>query len=491
MIIIQKMFSVSGAIALAVMLSNTSVLGQSTSLQSYDDVGKSIASSILRQQGEMSFLWRGTAIKKRITGQSFYRGAYRVDSTRLYYSGSRGNRNLSPNELLRVKEDDLFQPHDTLQRILCDSFRYKYDYAGRSSTQARNYSYDASDRLTSAVINSKYVYDYNSIGKIARIATFGGTNQNILYSEIYKRYDAHGQLVSDSMIDIPSGIYSYTEQHFRSAHGPDSVIRIYPSGVAPRSMLVYHYDVNNRLDSYEHLVPARVPPYGPVPDYRMTFSYTPAGYLASVYSEAGSGGMLQFSYADTFRYTGSSPLYTYHARYNWNAFAGSVEGTALYTYTLNTAGDWDTAMVSGWDNAALSWSMQAKIHYSYNTEGLPVKAETFVYHPATNDYTQSANRTMYYYEDYTTLGNSIPAAQQEAVIIYPNPAISVLSVRTTGRSEARHVSIRDLAGRIVLQRKLSADLTEISIGFLPDGNYFVQVTNDFNQLLRVMQIQKR
>ncbi len=76
----------------------------------------------------------------------------------------------------------------------------------------------------------------------------------------------------------------------------------------------------------------------------------------------------------------------------------------------------------------------------------------------------------------------------EEISIYPNPAKEVLNILTT-QNETFNLSITDIAGKVVLNKKLIAQYNQIDVAEFVTGIYFVRIYNDKNNLYQKLIIE--
>ena len=70
------------------------------------------------------------------------------------------------------------------------------------------------------------------------------------------------------------------------------------------------------------------------------------------------------------------------------------------------------------------------------------------------------------------LGNDTPWK------VFPNPAKSNFVVKTESKAINGSLSIMDLTGRILLERKINSDQMTINSSGMPNGLYILSVVND-------------
>jgi hypothetical protein len=71
--------------------------------------------------------------------------------------------------------------------------------------------------------------------------------------------------------------------------------------------------------------------------------------------------------------------------------------------------------------------------------------------------------------------------------VYPNPAQTVINVKADLKLVGEAYSVIDNTGRVVLQGKIVAEITNIELGNLSNGIYLFQVKDNFNQSFRIVK----
>lgn len=66
--------------------------------------------------------------------------------------------------------------------------------------------------------------------------------------------------------------------------------------------------------------------------------------------------------------------------------------------------------------------------------------------------------------------------------IYPNPASSTLTITSGEKMSA--VSVLDITGRVLMERKVNSDMTTIDVNTLPSGIYFLRIDNEMVRFVR-------
>jgi hypothetical protein len=101
------------------------------------------------------------------------------------------------------------------------------------------------------------------------------------------------------------------------------------------------------------------------------------------------------------------------------------------------------------------------------------------------------SRTTLYYNQITlTFTNTLVLDDfilTKEMIVYPNPASDIISVKINPRLLGQNYKITDQVGRIVLNDKLQSEITSISINELPIGIYFFTIGEQIKQTFKVMK----
>ena len=76
---------------------------------------------------------------------------------------------------------------------------------------------------------------------------------------------------------------------------------------------------------------------------------------------------------------------------------------------------------------------------------------------------------------HTNLGINDLKLQEERLVVYPNPSSDEITIETPARGT---LSILDINGQQLLQKKITGQTTLIDISTLPGGVYFVKATGE-------------
>jgi hypothetical protein len=100
-------------------------------------------------------------------------------------------------------------------------------------------------------------------------------------------------------------------------------------------------------------------------------------------------------------------------------------------------------------------------------------------------------RTTLYYNKITLTFTNILGLDNfiltKEMIIYPNPASDIISVKINPRLLGQNYKITDAVGRLVLRDKLESEIISININELPFGIYFITIGENKMQSFKVMK----
>jgi hypothetical protein len=84
-------------------------------------------------------------------------------------------------------------------------------------------------------------------------------------------------------------------------------------------------------------------------------------------------------------------------------------------------------------------------------------------------------------------GASLSSLNKIQLTLLPNPVSEVLTVKVDN-FKSKNVNIIDLKGNVILSKKLTNALTEISVNSFAKGTYLVTITNESNTILSTDRI---
>jgi hypothetical protein len=88
----------------------------------------------------------------------------------------------------------------------------------------------------------------------------------------------------------------------------------------------------------------------------------------------------------------------------------------------------------------------------------------------------SENATVMKFDTLNTTG--INDLKGSMLSVYPNPARDKITVQLSGAPDETTLAIIDARGQQLIIRQITAPITQFNISALPDGVYFVRLTNN-------------
>jgi len=79
---------------------------------------------------------------------------------------------------------------------------------------------------------------------------------------------------------------------------------------------------------------------------------------------------------------------------------------------------------------------------------------------------------------YDSVYFGISKQQKSRLSIYPNPVSDYITIETSAITNTSQLSISNLSGQEVITRQITEQKTQLDISSLPQGIYFVRLTND-------------
>jgi hypothetical protein len=98
-----------------------------------------------------------------------------------------------------------------------------------------------------------------------------------------------------------------------------------------------------------------------------------------------------------------------------------------------------------------------------------------------------ANNTNVYWSTSTVLSISEPIVTNQNIIIYPNPAQSIVNVKADTKLIGSLYAIYDNTGKIVFSGTINSENTNIELSNLSTGIYLFSVGEDVKQILKVIK----
>ena len=90
------------------------------------------------------------------------------------------------------------------------------------------------------------------------------------------------------------------------------------------------------------------------------------------------------------------------------------------------------------------------------------------------DRNTSYKATVMYYDAPTRINETL----QSKFVVYPNPAKDKITIKTSGAMQQGNLTIVNIKGQELITRQLTLTKTQLDVSSLPNGAYFVRLTND-------------
>lgn len=136
-----------------------------------------------------------------------------------------------------------------------------------------------------------------------------------------------------------------------------------------------------------------------------------------------------------------------------------------------------------WDIILSAWKDNSQSIYTNNPDGTPYQIISQAWNPITPGWNN---------EERITYTYSLPTGSHDTpeminVIVYPNPASNIITVRTADISPVSKFAITDQTGRVVLTGLLTGVTTTINISSFKNGMYFLQIEGSFQKTLKILK----
>ena len=417
---------------------------------------------------------KGTATQDRLIAYAYYNQGMLGDTSRYWYSGSRGS---------------------SLNNLVFDSYvNATFSSTGRTlapvpldvdrSTPALMFDSAKGDLELGggAYITSSMIRQYGA-NTMTEIQKFRGDLGGFTIRNHSKRvlsYDASGKLVTNvSTYDSTSAqngpfLPSYTGYYLYSNNrsSSDSLVDNSGSSTAAAGNVRYAYDGSGNLtqSTYQEWSGGAW-----VDVTKDIYTYTPANKLSThIYQEwDGTGMAWMTNSADTFSYTGNN--LTRNVSYQRDPGTGLWgDGYATDNY-YNAAGDLDSQYLSVMGTSGIM--PVNKSIYSYTSFNHYDRVNSYS-HDGTSYSATPDDYYKFYYETYTTGVDKVSKSRND-ISIYPVPAKEALNIRFDGMAGNNiTVTIYNMAGQKIQQSSLRNGMMQVTVSTLTPGNYVVEVSDE-------------
>lgn len=353
----------------------------------------------------------------------------------------------------------------------------------------------------------KSYYSFNDSGLITSYREVEWNNASSSWDsvdlELYEYDEAGNMIIFTDFDPSESGtdwevdymiVYAYEDG--RLTESVESEMDNSDESLYPIWRIVYQYDENGRVRG--------------TLEYIYTIGWQESWRTESVYDEAGnlisyidfddnedlSSGW-EFAWKEEFSYNDEEHLSLY-LESEWDPDSEQWLPSDREEYTILSNGDVESYTDFDWDEGTGEWVPSFKGEYTYNPainyEELALPwffhddIPNFFNHMMTNftnyDY-EGENWVMDSKGDYHfTLSGStdITSEEREPLILFPNPASSVLYLPSGPESDIQRVEVYNLAGKMVLSENVT-HRRSIRVDKLNKGMYLFRLINSENRII--------
>ena len=184
---------------------------------------------------------------------------------------------------------------------------------------------------------------------------------------------------------------------------------------------------------------------------RSTYTYNPSGKTLTDLTEVWLGSAWLNNNLETNTYDGSNYLIN-SLNQTWDLLLSAWKDNSQSICTNNPDGTPHQIINQAWNPITPGWNNEERITYTYN---LPTGSR-----------------------DTPDMIN---------VIVYPNPAGSIITIRTADISPVSKFTVTDQNGRLVLTGLLTGETTTINISSFKNGMYFLKIEGSFQKTLKILK----
>jgi len=228
-------------------------------------------------------------------------------------------------------------------------------------------------------------------------------------------------------------------------------------------------------------------------------TYDTGHKLLTVLTSEFDGTALTQYVKDTFAYTAGIGYHTSWKEYVYDGINHYWAPIGYMTKHIDTSmGYPDSVSIQAWDSTANNWVAQTIDVISYDTANQPVKISDYEFNGSSFS-SIPAVVTNYYYEVYhDTLPNptnvATVAQQQDAIIVYPNPASNTLIIEQgIVQHTAAYIQLFNTTGQCILRNTYPQGnaSTEVPIGSLASGMYWLAVYDGGGNIIHRQTVVKQ
>ncbi|HEY9177592.1 MAG TPA: T9SS type A sorting domain-containing protein [Flavipsychrobacter sp.] len=408
-----------------------------------------LAHEIAWQKQNARMAAKGTATMRRLVATTYTANGVLIDTNAHIYSGGRG----STHTVFPESYYDRYSMTGTEPKaILCDTSIGWSDNGGLLWDGTSVYTYDAANNTTKHYYSSPYFMlqhegVYNSSNKLVQVTTsdtFGGTAL-LAKTRMYIIYDGNGRRIQDSTVMIATGTQT--------------------------GRRVYYYDTAGNMEKFESYSLQGGSTLQLF--YRTIYRYDNLGRVLTESNAYDPGNGLTNNRYDSFAYIGNAMHPVHHRTATWDANLQAWDDYEILEYTLNAQQEPDTYIIYRHIN---QWDTIERDVYYYDTHGLIVKSNGFLYMGNGQYSSIPYDQNVLYYEEYDPATVTAIGAGSRQFVIAPNPAHSSISFKVAPGFTS--MQVMNTMGQIVVREEgLYSGSKTIDLSELPAGNYVITLHN--------------
>jgi hypothetical protein len=315
---------------------------------------------------------------------------------------------------------------------------------------------------------------------------------NNIIKEDTRAYDSIGNLKRHSYMDLTfdannnltNGVtYEDTSSTLSGIFGlKESLVALYTANKRILDTTVYYfgypayytvYTYNTAGELATSLTQILVPTTGIWENNsRATYNYDAVGRLATAKIENWITGAWELMVTDSFGYTGSSAMYTFHEGLGY--LGNAVSSGSRLVYTLTSFNAVDSAYEYYLDEG--NWKFPSFKKATYNANEHLASLTTYSFDMNTGTWNTTPYRVDRFYYDFPQGMNEIHKNEAALATLYPNPATGEFTIKLFHRSKQVQINIYNSFGQLIQQQsRVASQSVQINLGTLPAGNYVAQV----------------
>jgi hypothetical protein len=346
-----------------------------------------------------------------------------------------------------------------------------------------NMVYDAHHNLTSYIGQSWYgskwvvswqylsTYDVNNNMTSLIAQDLNGSDWLNMFQFIYT-YDLNNNMISEVDQNWVSNAWMNTLQYFYTYDTNNNrTSEVYKNWTGStwlnQGQIIYTYNANNNLISE---LDQEWNGNSWVSFSQSNYTFDGSNKRTGGLSQGWNGSEWVNSDEYTYTYDANNNL-TNELDRNWTGNTWVNYWQRIYTYDANH--NKTSELDQNWIGS--SWVNSARNFSAYDADNF-LKSQSNKLWNMTGTMVTSGDSSDYYF--HTVLGINDLKLQHTSITFYPNPATDKITIETAATLTNSQLSIMNLNGQELMTRQITSPKTQIDISNLPNGVYFVRLTND-------------